>query len=77
MIRVSNSSSVPMELVSLRSNVIVGTVEPRSSLTVPDDGNGYYLRIPEYARQSIVGPGENWIFSASRRAQLIQRYCAP
>ena len=76
MIRVSNSSSVPLELVSGRGNRVVGVVEPRATLTVPDDGGGFWLRIPSHVRMSLAQPGETWIWNSSRRQQLIQRYCA-
>lgn len=76
MIRVSNPSSIPLELVSGRGSRVMGVVEPRASLTLPDDGGGFWLSIPQGVQRSLARPGEVWIWDSNRRQQLIQRYCA-
>ena len=76
MIRVTNPSSVPLELVSGRGSRVMGVLEPRASLILPDDGGGFWLRIQAGVQRSLAKPGEVWIWDSNRRQQLIQRYCA-
>ena len=76
MIRVTNPSSIPLELVSARGRRVMGVVEPRATLIIPDDGGGYWLSIQPGTQRSLAKPGEVWLWDSNRRQQLIQRYCA-